>query len=42
VNFKTALLAVTAAAALIGAAIVSVPTTTHKVDLTQQTSRPRQ
>jgi hypothetical protein len=30
VNFKTALLAVTAAAALIGAAIIGVPTTSDK------------
>ena len=30
VNFKTILIAVTAAAALIGAAIVAVPTTTDK------------
>ena len=29
-NFKTILIAVTAAAALIGAAIVAVPTTTDK------------
>lgn len=30
VTFKTALLAILAAAALIGAAIVGVPSTTHK------------
>jgi hypothetical protein len=30
VTFKTALLAIIAAAALIGAAIVGVPSTTHK------------
>jgi hypothetical protein len=41
VNLKTALLAVTAAAALIGAAIVSVPSTSDKLDLTHM-NRARQ
>ena len=40
VNLKTALLAVTAAAALIGAAIISVPTTSDKVTEPMHMSRP--
>jgi hypothetical protein len=40
VNLKTALLAVTAAAALIGAAIISVPTTSDKVTEPTHASRP--
>jgi len=40
VNLKTALLAVTAAAALIGAAIIGVPTTSDKLSGPAYTSAP--
>jgi hypothetical protein len=40
VNLKTALLAVTAAAALLGAAIIGVPTTSDKVSDHAHTSAP--
>lgn len=39
-NLKTALLAVTAAAALIGAAIIGVPSTSDKVTEPMHSSRP--
>jgi hypothetical protein len=39
VTFKTALLAIVAAAALIGAAIVGVPSTSHKTSEQQSTVR---